>query len=217
MTISHLPAMIQVPVRRRLFPAMPPCSPKRARGFLFASNVQLCYVVQQLPRTGKLRATETFRNLPAWPHRSNEKVAHAAVSCVGWLRRKCRAGADTLQWLSGMGSLPADRQHLTNAHAVRTANNSGQRRPSTRLAKHRKVQRISILRTSCTKDARLGLTDGLDCYCSDAKSRAEAVGLQYRRRPNPLLARHGGGVRHTSAYAFFQVAIAILLLLEALA
>jgi hypothetical protein len=193
---------------------MPPCPPKRARGFLFARMDSRCYDVQQSPWTGKLQAAETFRILPAWLHRSNEKVATAAVSCVGQLRRKCRAGADTLLWSSGMGSRPADRQRLTSANATSAADKTEQRRPSTRWAKHRKVQRQIMLRASCTKDARFGLTDGLDCSCQGTNGQAEAADRQAYRRPDPLLARHGSGALLISDTAFFQVICTCLLVLR---
>lgn len=199
MTITRQPAMMPVPVCRRLFPAKPPCSPERARGFLFARPFTFCYIVHQSPRTGKLRAAIAFRNLSAWPHRSDEKAVRAAVSCVGWLAGKSRSGADTLPWSSGMGWCPADRQRLTSASADRCTNKTGHCQPATRWATRRKAKCILSRRASCTKDARFGLTERDDWTARYPFANKCGWETGATRRPAWVVARHGSGALILSA------------------
>lgn len=148
------------PVDGRLLSTTPPLAFQRARGFLFALVLFICYIVQYPPRTGKLQADcRTLRNLSAWPHRSGDKEAKATESCVGRRSRECQSVAISLRRLSGQGWCPADRnQRTTAANIERSQDKTGQRRPATQWATHRKVN-DSTRWTTQKNDLCFGLTE----------------------------------------------------------
>lgn len=140
-----------------------------AGGFLLpplASRGRNCYNPVS-PRTGKLRATFEFRSLRAWPHRSDEKAASPAVSCVGRRSAESQDVADMPRWQRRWvtplrptnGEIP---RPLSSDEHYKT----GQRRPATRWAMQRKLSVRDDSAARQTKDLPLGLTERPACHQS---------------------------------------------------